>query len=173
MTAIKRRDLPHGQALGRRNDGGVDRPEGEIPVGRNELGDTQPVRRDDALRYEVPRREVTDEAHLSIGSDTRAEQVRHLGDDQFRYDQWARVRLEQLEALLVVGVVGVDVGIERPSVDDQRDPGPSVARISSIRSETSDRPLRPAAAARSRRRVRLAPRCASIASRVSSETVVP
>lgn len=105
MTTIERCELQHDQALGRRYDGSVDRPEREIAVGRDELGDPQPVRRGDGFGNEVPRREITDEAHLGIGSHTRSEQVRHLGDDQLRNDEWAGVRLEQPEALFVVGVV--------------------------------------------------------------------
>lgn len=35
-----------------------------------------------------------------------------------------------------VGVVGVDVGVKRPCVADQRDAGISEVRISLIRSET-------------------------------------
>lgn len=56
--------------------------------------------------------------------------------------------------------------------DDQRDCSVSAAMISSMRSEMSVRPLRPAAAAPRRRRGP-APMYASIAVRVSSEIVVP
>lgn len=54
------------------------------------------------------------------------------------------MRLEQLEAGLVIAVVPVDVGIERPRVDDQRDAPTSPASSSSIRSETSAWPPAPA-----------------------------
>jgi len=47
--------------------------------------------------------------------------------------------------------LGVDVGIERARIDDQRDGAISEARISSIRSEMSLWPLRPLAAAARRR----------------------
>ena len=67
--------------------------------------------------------------------------------------------LEEFQRGRVVRVVGVDVGVERPCVDDERRYGPtSVARISSMRSETSLLPLRPLAAALSRRRVEGPPR---------------
>ena len=49
-----------------------------------------------------------------------------------------------------MGIVGIDVGVEGPGVDDQRDGAISEARISSIRSETSLWPLRPLAAALNR-----------------------
>ena len=105
MTAIERCDFPHAQALRGCDDGGVDRAEREIAVGRNEFGDSEPVRGSDGLWDEIPCGKVTDEAHLGIGSDARAQQVRHLGDDEFRDDEWAGMRLKELEALLVVGVV--------------------------------------------------------------------
>lgn len=47
------------------------------------------------------------------------------------------MRFQQLEAGRMVVIVGVDVSVERPGVDDQRDGANSEARISSIRSETS------------------------------------
>lgn len=56
---------------------------------------------------------------------------------------------EEIKGLVMVPVVGVDVGVERPGVDQDRYLATSAARISSIRSEMSSRPLRPAAAARS------------------------
>ena len=80
--------------------------------------------------------------------------------------------LEQFETRVVVAVVSVYVGEQRPSVDDQCDEPNSAVRISSIRSEMSVRPLDPVPAARSRRRPP-PPRCASMASRVISEIVVP
>jgi len=49
--------------------------------------------------------------------------------------------LEQFKAGGVMGVVGVDVRIERPGVDKQRYGEASARRISSIRAETSLWPL--------------------------------
>src|SRR5215218_245235 len=61
--------------------------------------------------------------------------------------------LEQLARRFVVGVVGVDVRVERAGADEQRGyRRASAARISSMRSDTSLLPLRPAFAAPSRRR---------------------
>jgi hypothetical protein len=58
------------------------------------------------------------------------------------------MRFEQRERRSMVGVICVDIGIERAGVDDDRNYGPaSAARISSMRSETSVWPLRPAPAA--------------------------
>ena len=71
-----------------------------------------------------------------------------------------------------MGVVGIDVGVEGPGVEDQRDGAISEPRISSIRSETSLWPLRPLAAALRCRRSP-APRCCSSAVRVTSAIVTP
>jgi hypothetical protein len=70
-----------------------------------------------------------------------------LGDHQGRDDQRAGVRAEQLQAGEMMAVVGVDRGVEGAGVDNDRYLGTSAARISSIRSEMSVRPLRPAPAA--------------------------
>jgi len=83
------------------------------------------------------------------------------------------MRFEQVEARGVMLVVAIDVCVERAGIDDQSDEPTSLARISSIRSEMSERPLAPAPAARSRRFPRGAASSVSIASRVSSDTVVP
>ena len=45
--------------------------------------------------------------------------------------------LEQFEAIGVVVVVRIDVGVERPGVDEQGYRATSSRRISSIRTETS------------------------------------
>jgi hypothetical protein len=50
-----------------------------------------------------------------------------------RHDERARVCLEQFEALGVVAVVAVDVGVQRAGVDDQCDCATSPEMISSIR----------------------------------------
>ncbi len=58
---------------------------------------------------------------------------------------------QELERFGVVAVVGIDVGVERSRVDEEGYRATSAARISSMRSEMSSRPLRPAPAARRRR----------------------
>ena len=70
---------------------------------------------------------------------------------------------KKLKARLVALVVSIDVRKERPSVDNQRDEPSSAARISSIRSGISVRPLASAPAARNRLRPLRPPRCAAIA----------
>ena len=136
----------------------------------HEFGDPQPVARSHWLDVKIARGDVAYEAHLCAGAEPCADQVRDLGDYEGWHDQRTRMGSQQFQAGCVVPVAGINVCIQGASVDDQRDDGTSLARISSMRSETSARPLRPAAAAPSRRR---GPRWLSIASRVSSEMVMP
>lgn len=173
VAAIERGDLGAPEPLGCGHHRGVDRPERQVAVGRHQLGDAKPVRGRNRVRNEVAGGEVAEEADVGVDAEACTKQVGHLSDDQLRDDQGSRVGLQQLEALGVVRVVTVDVGVERPCVDDQGDEPTSPERICSMRSETCAWPLAPAPAARSRRRARVPPRCASIASRVSCETVVP
>ncbi len=55
---------------------------------------------------------------------------------------------QEVKRFAMVAVVGVDVGIQWSSVDQDGYFTTSEARISSMRSEMSSRPLRPAPAAR-------------------------
>ena len=80
------------------------------------------------------------------------------------------MRLQELKATVVIAIICVRVGIQRPRIHEERYRTASFRRISSIRSETSVSPLLPAFAARNRR-LPPPPRCASIASLVSSEIV--
>ncbi len=80
---------------------------------------------------------------------------------------------EEVDAFVVMIVVRIDVGIERTGIDEDGYLDTSSRRISSIRTETSCDPLRPAAVAIMRRRpVGRVPRWLSMASRVSSDTVM-
>ena len=124
------------------------------------------------LDREAAAGEVAEEANLGLPAQPSCDQVDDLGDDERGEDEGAWVGFEQLQAGRVMGVVGVDVGVEGPGVEDQRDGAISEARISSIRSETSLWPLRPLAAALRRRRSP-APRCCSSAVRVTSAIVTP
>jgi hypothetical protein len=83
------------------------------------------------------------------------------------------VGFKEVHAFVVMIVVRVDVGIERTGIDEDGYWVTSSRRISSIRTETSCEPLRPAAVAIIRRRpVGRVPRWPSMASRVSSDTVM-
>jgi hypothetical protein len=90
---------------------------------------------------------IAQEAHLGLPAEACGEQIADLGDDKRGDDQRAGVGFQQLQAGSMVGIVCVYVGVERAGIDDQRDVASSALMISSMRSEMSLRPLRPAAAA--------------------------
>lgn len=96
--------------------------------------------------------EVAQEPDFGVVAESGSEQVDHFGDYQDGYEHWTRVGFEQLEALGVVVVVCVDVRVEGAGVDKESYWETSLRRISSMRTETSDEPLLPAAAAINLRR---------------------
>lgn len=153
MAAVDRGDLGDVEPLGGGDHGRVDGSESEVAVGGDELGDPEPVACRHRLDRERAGSEVPQEPDLGLGAEPGGEQVRDLGDEEDWDDERPRMCLEQVERCLVVRVVAVDVRVERPGVDEQRRyRRTSAARISSMRSETSCRPLRPALAAPSGRR---------------------
>jgi hypothetical protein len=141
MATIRRGDLGRVEALGGGDDRGVDRAERQVAVARHQLGDPDGVGGVERLEDQVATREVAEEPDLGLPAEASAKEVRDLRYDERRHDERPGVRFEQLEGRCVMGVVGVDVGVERTGVDDQRDDGVSEAMISSIRPDTSLRPL--------------------------------
>lgn len=113
----------------------------------DQLSDPEPVACGHRFNTEMTRGEITQEANLGGGTQSRADEIADLGDDQRRNHQRSWMGQQEVQAGCVVLVVGIDVGIEGTGIDDQGDGTTSRANISSIRSETSRRPLRPAAAA--------------------------
>jgi hypothetical protein len=89
------------------------------------------------LDAEIPAGKIAEKADLGLPAQARPDQIGDLGDDEGGDDERAWVRFQQLEAGRVMGVIGVDVGVEGSRVDNQRDGAISEARISSIRCETS------------------------------------
>jgi hypothetical protein len=149
VATVQGRNGPDLETLGSGDHGGVDGAERKIAVAQDELGDAEPVGGSDRLHGDRAGGEVAEKAYLRLGAEPAAEQTGDLGDGQNRSDQRARVRLQEVPALVVKVVVGVDVGVERPRVDEDCYERASSARICSIRTEMSFRPLAPAAAARS------------------------
>lgn len=127
----------------------------------------------DVFSEQVARREIAEKSNFGIGAQPSADEIGDFGDDERRDDERTWVSFEQVQASGVVSVVAIDIGVERTGIDDQSDCWTSLARISSMRSEMSSRPLAPAPPARSRRLPGWVPRKVSIASRVKSDTVLP
>ena len=72
------------QALGGGDHGGVDGPEREVAIGRNELGDSNHVPGFEGLGEELTVDQGAEEAEFSSGSESRSSKVRHFGDAQDR-----------------------------------------------------------------------------------------
>ena len=164
VAAVERCHFGGIKPLGHGDHGGVDRAQRQIAVLGYELGDADRITSVQRLDEEVAGGQVAKEADLGLPSKPGANQIDDLGDDESGEDERPRVGLEQLQTGSVMGVIGVDVGVERTGVQDQRDGAISEERISSIRSETSLLPLCPLAAA-SRCRRPPVPRCCSSAVR--------
>ena len=137
VPPIQRRDPGHPEPFGERDDRGIHRPERQVVIRGDEIGDPEPVGGPDRFRDEVAGGEVAEEAHPGARADPASDQERDLGDDQLRNQEWAGLVLEQTEAPLVVPVTSVDAREQRSAVDDQWDPKPSRSRISSIRAAMS------------------------------------
>ena len=126
----------------------VNGSEGEIPVPADQLGDAEPVTGHHRLDDELPGGEIAQEPDFGVWSEATPDEVDDLGDDKCRDDEGTRVSEQEVKRLAMVAVVGIDVGVERSGVDQRGYLTTSAARISSMRSEMSSRPLRPAPAAR-------------------------
>lgn len=171
VAAIDRRDLDDAESFGSCDDRRVDGAQRQVAVARNKLGDPEDVGGVGVLEDEVGV-QIAEEAHLGLPTEACREQIADLGDDERWYDKWAGMGAQQLQAGRMVGIIGVDVGVKRSRVDDQRDDAISAPRISSMRSEMSLCPLCPLAAAPRRLR-RPVLRCASSAARVIAAIVTP
>lgn len=153
VPSIHGGNLGNTQAFGGGHNGRIHGSQRQVTVASNQLSDTQPVPGHHGGNRESTTGQVPEEADLRAGAEPGRQQVDHLGDHQGRDDERAGMGLEKLQRSQMVRVVSVDVGVEGPGVDNNSDYRPtSVARISSMRSETSLLPLRPAPAAPSRRR---------------------
>ena len=151
VPAVECGDLGGSEAFGRCHDRTVDGPQRQVPIPTDQFGDAEPVTRHDCLNGELTRGDITQEANLGVDAKPCSDEVGHLGDHEHGNDQWTGMVQQELERFGVMAVVGIDVGIQRSRVDEEGYRVTSAARISSIRSEMSSRPLRPAPAARRRR----------------------
>lgn len=139
------------ETFGGGDDRCIDRSERQVWILAHQFGDAQPIGCRHGFDAEFTRGQVTQETGFSMCAETTSDEVDHLGDHQGRDDQGTEMRQEEIKGLVVVPVVGVNVSIKRPGIDQDRYLATSAVRSSSIRSAMSSRPLRPAPAARSRR----------------------
>lgn len=118
VPSIDGGELRDSQSFTGCDHGGVNRAEREVPIKRNQLGDSQPVRRRHRFGDQVAVGQVTEKSDLGVRAESGLEEVGDLGNDQQRYKERTRVFLQETEAGIVVLVVTVDVGIQRAGVDE-------------------------------------------------------
>lgn len=131
------RDLGDLESFGCCHDRGIDGAEREVVVFGDELGDAQQIGGVNRFEREGARGEIAEESDFRAPAQPVRDQVGDLRKDERWDDQWAGVSFQQLKARGVVGVITIDIGIERAGVDDQCDEATSARMISSIRSEMS------------------------------------
>jgi hypothetical protein len=137
VASIESRYVGHRQALCGGDHRAIDRSQRQIAIELDKFGDTEPVLGNDGFRDQVAGCQVPQESDRSLGPESSAQEVDNLGHYQDRYQQRTRMGLEQFEALGVVVVVCIHVGVERAGVNEEGYRLTSSRRISSIRTETS------------------------------------
>jgi hypothetical protein len=147
VAPIQRRDRTDAESLGDRHDGRIHCPERKVVISAYELRDAHPIAREHGLGDQVPGGEITEEPNLGGPAQARFDEIGDFGDDELRHQQRTGMGFQKAQTLFVVAVVFIDVGVERPGVDDQRDLRASSRMISSMRRAVSREPLRPAFAA--------------------------
>ncbi len=117
MPPIQRGDLTDPQPFGGRDDGGIHRAEREVTVTRGQLRDAFPVSGEDGLGAQHAGSQIADKPDVRRDTEACRNEVGDLAHDEERDEQRPRMCLEQLEALGVVTVVGVDVRVPRAGID--------------------------------------------------------
>lgn len=113
VAAVERRDLLDTTAFRCSDHRGVHAAERQVVIAADELGDPDQVGRIDGLKREAAGGQVSEEPNLRLPPQSGSEQIDDLGDDECRDEQWALVGLQQFPARRVVGIVAVDVRVER------------------------------------------------------------
>ena len=144
MWPVQRHDRGNTQTPLGGDDRRVNRSQHLIAVSMDKFRYAQPIARPDRFNAELARGQISEKSHLGCRAKTGTYQVAHLGYHQSRHDQPAAILAQECQAGMMVAVVGVYVGVDRTRVYESGYRVTSDARISSIRSEMSVLPLRPA-----------------------------
>lgn len=111
MSTVEGRDLIDAKALRGGDNRSVDSAQGQISVLANQLCNPKPVACRNRFNDEFSSSEITEESDFGPSTEPSAHEIHDLGDHECRYNQWARMRQEQVERCTVVTVVGVYVGV--------------------------------------------------------------
>lgn len=152
VSSVDRGDLVDAKPFRTGDHRRIDRSERKVAVPVDEVGYPEPVDRMHGFDVKYAGGHIAKETQFSLSAESRAEQVDDLSDHQRRNDQRARMGLQEVCTCLMMPVVGIDIGIKRTGIDNESYDATSLRRISSIRSEMSCCPLRPAARAPRTRR---------------------
>ncbi len=118
VPSIQRRDDIEAESLGKRHDGCIDGPQGQIAISGYELRDPYPIAGENRCRSEVSRGEIPKEPHFCRPAEASLDEIGDFGDDELRHEQWPRMEFKELQACFMVAVVLVDVCVKRPGIDD-------------------------------------------------------
>lgn len=80
-------------------------------VSGDKLCDPYPVLRENRFRHEVSGCQISEEPNLRSPPKPGLQEIDNFRHDELRHNQRTRVRFQQSEALLVIAVILVDVGI--------------------------------------------------------------
>jgi hypothetical protein len=120
VAAVQGRDGTDTKPFGERDYRCIDCPEGKIVIPTDQLRDAHPVAGEHRLCEKISRREISEEANLCLPTKPCFDEIRDFGNDQLRNQQRTGMRLEKTQTLFMIAVILVDVGVERPGIDDQR-----------------------------------------------------
>jgi hypothetical protein len=113
VAVIESCDLRDPMAFGRGDHRGVHAAKRQIVVAGDELRHPEQISRVDGLKCEVAGGEVSEKADLGLPAEAGREQIDDLGDHEGRDEQRTLICLEQFATRCMVGIIGVDVGVER------------------------------------------------------------
>src|SRR5690242_13495997 len=120
VATVECRHFARAEALSCGDHRCVDGAKRKLVIARDQLRNAQDVRGLDRLQAHLAGSKVTEKSGLSLPAETTCDQVSDLCDDERGNDQRAGMSLQQLEARLVMSIVAVHVGVERPGVNDER-----------------------------------------------------
>jgi hypothetical protein len=94
VLAVQGRNLRYVEPFGSRHDRRINRPQWEVSVPGDELGDPDPVPGVNRFGDKVPGCEVPKESDLGVRAESRLEEIGDLGHHELRYKKRSRVPLK-------------------------------------------------------------------------------
>lgn len=108
VPPIECRHLHDAEPFSGRDDRGVDRTEGQIPISPDELSDSDPVWRQDRLNQVAAACQIRDETYLGTCVEPSTDEVGDLSNHELWDNERARMGLHELCAGGVMTVTNVN-----------------------------------------------------------------